>query len=219
MDASPPSDGGKHYPADGCDGKVFVLICIQVESSNRMERKPGAANMKFDNQHVPILDFLYKKPNTTLPGFSEAPENQEELTLGAYDDPQRSKIQLYERMEDIQSRNEELESYASMLAHDLKEPLAVMVLTANLINKITDLSRDELREYLQQIKSTAYQMNTTINSLLLFAKVSRAEAPIERVDMDRVVKNVRQRLSHLIDEHQAQLDLPSSWPTAFGYAP
>jgi signal transduction histidine kinase len=175
--------------------------------------------MESYKQHVPILDFLYKKPNTNSPGFSEAPEDQEELQQAAFDDLQYSKLELHERMEQLQARNQELEAYASTVAHDLKEPLAVMVLTANLITKIQDLRRDELREYLQQIKSTAYQMNTTVNSLLLFAKVSRAEAPMERVDMGWVVKNVRERLSHLIDEHQAQLDLPPSWPDAIGYAP
>jgi two-component system sensor histidine kinase/response regulator len=34
-----------------------------------------------------------------------------------------------------------------------------------------------------------------------------------------VVKNVRDRLSHMINEHQARLDLPESWPDAIGYAP
>jgi signal transduction histidine kinase len=62
-------------------------------------------------------------------------------------------------------------------------------------------------------------MNTIINSLLLFSRVSRAEAPVERVDMAWVVKNVRDRLSHMINEHQARLDLPESWPEALGYTP
>jgi len=175
--------------------------------------------METYKQHVPILDFLCKKPDTTSQGFCEVPEDQQELIRGAFNDLQRSKMELYEQVAVLQAQNEELEAYAFTVAHDLKEPLAVMVLTANLITKIPDLTHDELRDYLQQIKSTAYQMNTTINTLLLFAKVSRAEAPIERVDMGWVVKNVRERLSHMIDEHQAQLDLPPSWPDAIGYAP
>ena len=175
--------------------------------------------MESYGQHVPILDFLYKKPDMISQSVAEAPENFEELMRDTFEDLQLSKMELCERVAVLQAQNKELEAYASTVAHDLKEPIAVMVLTSNLINKIPDLNRDELKEYLQQIKSTAYQMNTTINTLLLFAKVSKSEAPVERVDMGWVVKNVRDRLTHMIDEHQAQLELPSSWPDAFGYAP
>ena len=175
--------------------------------------------MESYGQHVPILDFLYKNPDQTSQGFSEVPENLEELMQDAFEDLQRSKMELCERVATLQAQNKDLEAYASTVAHDLKEPLAVIVLTSNLINKIPDLTPDELKEYLQQIRSTAYQMNTTINTLLLFAKVGRTEVPIEQVDMGWVVKNVRSRLSHMIIEHQAQLDLPPSWPEAVGHAP
>jgi two-component system sensor histidine kinase/response regulator len=170
-------------------------------------------------QRVPILDFLYRKSGMNSQGFSVAPENLEDLIRDAFDDLQRSKVQLGEHVAALQAQNKELEAYASTVAHDLKEPLAVMILTANLITRIPDLTYEELQEYLQQIRSNAYKMNTIINSLLLFAKVSRAEAPVERVDMAWVVKNVRDRLSHMINEHQARLDLPESWPDAIGYAP
>jgi signal transduction histidine kinase len=112
-----------------------------------------------------------------------------------------------------------LEAYASTVAHDLKEPLAVMILTVNLINKIPDMPRDELKEYLRQIRSTAYRMNTIISTLLLFAKVSKSEAPVEQVDMAQIVANALDRLSVMIKEYQAQIDLPERWPTAIGYAP
>jgi two-component system, sensor histidine kinase and response regulator len=170
-------------------------------------------------QRVPILDFLYRKSGMNSQGFSVAPENLEDLIRDAFDDLQRSKVQLGEHVAALQAQNKELDAYASTVAHDLKEPLAVMILTANVITRVTDLTFEELQEYLQQIRSNAYQMNTIIDSLLLFAKVSRAEAPVERVDMAWVVKNVRDRLSHMINEHQARLDLPESWPDAIGYAP
>jgi signal transduction histidine kinase len=175
--------------------------------------------MESYKQHVPILDFLYKNADQTSQGFSEATEKLEELTQNGFEDFQRSRMELCEHIANLQAQNKDLEAYASTVAHDLKEPLAVIVLTSNLINKIPDLTPDELKEYLQQIRSTAYQMNTTINTLLLFAKVGRTEVPIEQVDMGWVVKNVRSRLSHMIIEHQAQLDLPPSWPEAVGHAP
>lgn len=176
--------------------------------------------MKTYEQRVPILEFLYKKPDVNLSGFTEeTPNNLNELLRSAFDDLQRSELQLSEHVATLQSKNKELEAYASTVAHDLKEPLAVMILIANLIAKMPDITRDELQAYLGQIRSTAYQMNTIITTMLLFAKVSKSEAPMEPVDMSQVVANVLNRLSTMIRDAQAQIELPDSWPVAMGYAP
>ena len=70
-----------------------------------------------------------------------------------------------------------------------------------------------------QIKSTSYEMKGIIENLLLFAEVSKAEAPREAVQMARVVEKVQDRLSYAIKEQQAQIVLPEAWPEAIGYGP
>ena len=175
--------------------------------------------MESYNQHVPILESLYRKPGVNLPALSEVPDILEEPITDIYTNIQDPRVQLYEHISTLQTQNKELEAYAFTVAHDLKEPLAVMILTSNLINSIPNLTRDELKEYLQQIKFTAYQMSTIINTLLLFARVNKAEAPSERVEMALVVANVKNRLSHMIKEHNAQVTIPKFWPSALGHAP
>jgi len=171
-------------------------------------------------QRVPILEFLFRKPVLNLPRFSEeVPNNLEDQIQNTFDDLQRSQVQLSKHITTLQSKNKELEAYAATVAHDLKEPLAVLILTSNLINRISDLPHEELQEYLGQIRSTAYQMNAIVNNILHFTKVSKAEAPIEPVDMAQVVTNVLNRLNVIVKERQAQIDLPVYWPAAIGYAP
>ena len=170
-------------------------------------------------QRVSLLEFLYKKPVTTLLEVPETPENLECLIQDVFDDLQRSKVQLSERVATLETRNKELEDYAHMVAHDLKEPLTVLIMTADLIHAVPDLISEELREYLLQIKSTAYEMKSIIKSLLLFAEVSKGEAPRGSVHMAQVVENVQARLSYMIKEQQAQLILPEVWPDAVGYGP
>jgi len=169
---------------------------------------------------VPILEFLFKKPGVNTSGFSEeASDNLEDLIRDAFEGFQPSEVQLYEHVAMLEAKTRDLEAYAYTVAHDLKEPLSAIILTSNLINNIPDLTRNELMEYLGQIRSTAYQMNTIINTMLLFAKVSKEKAPAEPVNMALVVANVLNRLSNLVKEHQAQIDLPERWPAAIGYAP
>ena len=176
--------------------------------------------MESCEQRVPILEFLFKKPGVNSSGFPEvAWNNLEDLIRDAFDGFQPSEAQLCEHVAMLEAKTRDLEAYAHTVAHDLKEPLSAIILTSNLINNIPDLTRDELLEYLGQIRSTAYQMNTIINSMLLFAKASKEKAPAEHVNMALVVSNVLNRLSNLVKEHQAQIDLPEFWPAAIGYAP
>ena len=169
---------------------------------------------------VPTLDFLFKRPAANSSGFpEEASNNLEDLIRDAFDGFQPSEAQLCEHVAMLEAKTRDLEAYAHTVAHDLKDPLSAIILTSNLINNIPDLTRDELLEYLGQIRSTAYQMNTTINTMLFFAKTSKTETPFQHVDMAMVVTNVLNRLSNMVKERQAQIELPEFWPSAMGYAP
>ena len=170
-------------------------------------------------QRVSLMEFLYRKPGVGLPDVSDDPETLEGLLQDVFDDLQRSKAQLREQVTSLEEHNKELEEYAYMLAHDLKEPLTVLILTTDLIKDIPDQSGEELKEGLLQLKSTAYEMRTIIKSLLLYCQVTRAEAPRESVHMAQVVANVHARLSYMIRERQAQVILPQVWPDAVGYEP
>ena len=170
-------------------------------------------------ERVSLVEFLYRKPGVSLPEFAKAREISDDLLRDIFDDLQRSRAQLCEQVSALQSRNEELEAFAHMVAHDLKEPLTALIINVDLIDHISNLTTEELKQSLRQIGSMAYGMNRIVNSLLLFAEVSKAEAPVGPVQMDRVVASVQDRLSHMIQERRAQIVVPDVWPDAIGYGP
>jgi two-component system, sensor histidine kinase and response regulator len=170
-------------------------------------------------QRVSLLEFLYSKPGVLMPEIPESPEILDGLIRDVFDDLQRSRVQLREQVDALETRNKELKEYAHMVAHDLKEPLTILIMIADLIRDVGDLTPNELKECLQQVQSTAYEMRNIIKSLLLFSEVSRAEAPRGAVHMAEVVANVQARLSYMIREQQAQVILPPVWPDALGYGP
>ncbi len=131
----------------------------------------------------------------------------------------RSEHQLREDAAILKTRNEELDAYAHTVAHDLKNPLSVMIATADIITDVGNLTRKELKEFLQQIKSIAFEMNNIIDSLLLLSEVRKADAPIEPIDMLRVAVAVRNRLNYMIKEYHGRVTLSDNWPTAIGYRP
>ena len=161
----------------------------------------------------------YRQPGLKVPELDKSARIPESMRRGVQDDHQLTQEQLCARATALQAQNSELEAYTHMVAHDLKDPLTALIVTSDLITDIPDLSGQEMKEYLQQIKATAYEMNRIINNLLLFAEVSKADAPVGPVSMAAVVTKVRDRLSYLIKERQVQIDLPQAWPVAIGYAP
>ena len=168
---------------------------------------------------VSLPELLFRKYGMNLPKLAEDPGMLEDLVQDVFDDLQRTKVELLRQVSALQAQNRELEEYVHMVAHDLKEPLIVMDLTSNLISNGPDVSSEKLKAYLQQMGLTASEMKRIINNLLLFAKVSKAEAPLEPVYMADVIASVQDRLSHMIREQQAQIVLPEVWPLALGYGP
>jgi signal transduction histidine kinase len=121
---------------------------------------------------------------------------------------------------ELQARNKELDAFAHTVAHDLKAPLSLITGFADLVIAAYDtMSEQELVEYLQTIQQSGRRMSDIVEGLLLLARVAKAEVPIEPLDMASIVDSARQRLAHVIAEHQAQIVLTNSWPTALGYAP
>lgn len=175
--------------------------------------------METSEKHVPVLDFLSRKISMNSQWFSEAPENLESLIQEAFDELEQSKAELSHYVAALQSQNKELKAYAHTVAHDLKVPLNVILWASHLITEKPDLTDAELKNYTRQISAIANKMDTIINNLLLFAKVSSTEAPVECVGMRGVIANALDRLSHLIEERHAQIDIPESWPVAIGYEP
>jgi signal transduction histidine kinase len=130
----------------------------------------------------------------------------------------QSEERLRQQADELQSRNEELDAFAHTVAHDLKNPLATLIVAVETLSSLK-VPPEEWEEYFQDLKATAYHMNRIIDNLLLLAEVRKDDMPLEAIDMAEVVTNVRQRLGQLISQTQAKIETPDCWPAALGHAP
>jgi signal transduction histidine kinase len=121
---------------------------------------------------------------------------------------------------ELQARNEELDAFAHTAAHDLKNPLALIVSLAYALDEnYASLSAEELKENLHIVKSTAFKMCSIVDELLLLAEVRKADVKLEPLDMAAAVAATRERLIQMIEEYQGTIIMPSTWPPALGYRP
>jgi signal transduction histidine kinase len=136
-------------------------------------------------------------------------------------DLKQSEAALRRRTAELEARNEELDAYAHTVAHDLKNPLAVMIGFAQVLEEAPGaLPEEELRRHLRRIVATGRKMREIVDGLLLLAAVRKVEeVTIEPLDMGCIVDEVTMRLADLIEMRKAEILTPAQWPRALGYAP
>lgn len=119
-----------------------------------------------------------------------------------------------------EERIQELDAFAHTVAHDLKNPLARIIGGLEFLDEIVGptLSED-LKKIMRISVNGSRQMVDIIDELLLLASMRQDETPAEPVAMGGLVQGAIDRLSNLVDEHQAELILPDRWPVTLGYAP
>lgn len=130
----------------------------------------------------------------------------------------RSEEQLRQQTIELQKRNEELDTFAHTVAHDLKNPLSTIIVIVDTLSSVKMRPKD-WSEFSHDLKSTAYEMNRIIDNLLLLAEVRRNELSLGEVDMAEVVARVQIRLRQLILKSKATIIAPKQWPLALGYEP
>jgi signal transduction histidine kinase len=128
---------------------------------------------------------------------------------------------LREHTVELESRNEDLDAFAHTVAHDLKNPVNTIWGFADTLEKaFTDLTDEEMREYLHIMAQSGRKMNNIVDELLLLSSVRRVEeVNLAPLDMGSIIAEAQGRLADLIEKHHAKIVLPDEWPTVSSYGP
>ncbi len=122
---------------------------------------------------------------------------------------------------ELEASNAELDAFAHTVAHDLKNPLSVLIGFSTLLeSRFPKMPPEKVLENLQRITATGYKMTSIIQELLLLASVRKMEeVQTSPLDMAVIVAESLSRLAGLQADVRAEIELPKTWPTAVGYAP
>jgi signal transduction histidine kinase len=120
----------------------------------------------------------------------------------------------------LQEQVAELDAFAHTVAHDLKNPLALMMNYAHILMEMSEtIDRSELATHLRTVQQASHKAISIVDELLLLASVRKAEVKPRSLDMEDIVGNTQRRLKFMIEEYGGEIILPESWPPAEGYAP
>lgn len=122
----------------------------------------------------------------------------------------------------LAAQNAELDAFAHTVAHDLKNPLGLVIGYARFLEMAYDtLTNDEIQLSLKTLLRSSEKLEVIIKELLLLAGVRKEEVVPVPLAMADIVQEACARFELVIRETGARISIPKSaaWPVALGHAP
>ncbi len=104
-------------------------------------------------------------------------------------------------MDELKRSNEELERFAYVSSHDLQEPIRMVKLYSQLLERrYKDNLDSDANDFIEYIVEGANRMKQLIDNLLEYSRINSQAKEFENVDLEKVLDNVLSNLSISITE-------------------
>jgi two-component system, LuxR family, sensor kinase FixL len=125
----------------------------------------------------------------------------------------RDEEQLRDFMARLERSNGELQDFAYVASHDLQEPLRKVTVFGDRLNtRFGSALGEEGKDYLERMLKAARRMQSLINDLLTFSRITRKATPFVPVDLKKAALEVLDDLEARIEQVGATVevgDLPT----------
>ncbi|MBN8554748.1 MAG: PAS domain-containing protein [Deltaproteobacteria bacterium] len=121
-----------------------------------------------------------------------------------------------QRNRELERSNAELDQFASIIAHDLREPMRMISIYMSLLqNEFREIISPVAKEYVDfAIKGTA-RMNSLLKDLLEYSQAGITREPIKPVNTIKVLNDVVQNLTASIESKNPEIEI-SNLPNVRG---
>lgn len=131
----------------------------------------------------------------------------------------RSNLQLNATVAELKRSNQELDEFAFIASHDLKEPLrGIHNYVSFLLEDYSASLPDEARNYLDRIQRLAERMTALIDCLLNLSRLGRTPLPLETVNLDAVLDEVADDVNASLAALHVELRRAGPLPVVTGNA-
>jgi PAS domain S-box-containing protein len=121
---------------------------------------------------------------------------------------------LLEKTEAIERSNAELEQFAYVASHDLREPLRMISSYVGLLERRYGEKLDaEAKEFIAFAKDGAQRMDHLVLDLLEYSRVGRHNHPKQPIDLRAAIDEAKANLALAIQENKALVNVHGDLPT------
>jgi light-regulated signal transduction histidine kinase (bacteriophytochrome) len=131
---------------------------------------------------------------------------------------EQANAELAAASERLERSNEELQQFATVASHDLREPLRVVAGFAELLERRHgDALGPDGKRFVDAITGGVARMDEMIADLLAYARAGRSDQPLGPVDTNAVVRDALSDLQRAVDDAGAVVEV-DELPTVTGNA-
>ena len=136
-----------------------------------------------------------KNPRGSVSAFIDVTTNKE------------AEIKMTELIKELARSNKELEQYANVTSHDLKEPLRMVSSFTQLLEKRYKGKFDnDADEFIKYIVDGAHRMERLLDDILEYSKIKTEAKTFERVDIEEIIDETCQNLKLAIIEGNIRIE-------------
>lgn len=124
---------------------------------------------------------------------------------------------LVQTVEELTRSNTELERFAHLASHDLKEPTRILVSFSQLLERrLGETIDSEARTYLGHIIAGARRMRQIVDDLMAYARSDTRQERFRDVDLGRALEAALDSLTDSIDRENALVRVEGALPVVTG---
>jgi two-component system CheB/CheR fusion protein len=139
--------------------------------------------------------------------IGESERNSILLSFNDITDPKMRELELVKTATNLKRVNTELEQFAFIASHDLQEPLRMVSIYMELLErKMRGKLDKDASDYFEIALGSAKRMRMLVEDLLNFSRATRAEIKYEPTDCAAVVSRILATLKPLIEECHARIE-------------
>lgn len=184
---------------------AYLMSRISYLIANRHVRRMGSGDMSieivFQNQKFEINSDKKQILDLLLSVYEAAISRNEELI--------KTQRRLEELNANLKDANQELESFARTVSHDLRSPLSGIIgLTELLKDDYSSALDEDAISFLESILISSKNMQQLVNDLLGYSRSASLEIHLQKIDLSLMAKKTVEELTNLTyrKEYEVTID-------------
>jgi PAS domain S-box-containing protein len=176
---------------------------------------PAAVGSVFEKQYRKAMET---GESVSFEGYYEALDNWLEVSAYPSDEGlavyyrsirerKQAQKQLEQTLAELERSNRELQDFAFVASHDLQEPLRKIQAFSDRLMNHSDHLNDQEKDYLARMQSAAQRMQSLIEDLLSYSRVTTRAQPLAECDTNVIMAEVLQDMETQISRENAVVDI------------